>query len=151
VLYVGNVTANGDYHALDLSQQTSQQVADLGQRVHASAPFDKLYMLVALESGEVRLVPALGAAVPAKTLITLPAHVTSIVRDPWSGRVYAELADQSIVSFAEDGSDQQPFQTAPGQGRITIAPDSKLYHLTRGFPAASSQALIVSWALPSTL
>jgi hypothetical protein len=74
--------------------------------------------------------------------------MTSLVRDPWSGRVYAELSDASVVSFAADGSGLSTFQTAPALGRITIAPDGFLYHLTAGFP---TQAAIVRWELPKTL
>ncbi len=148
VLYVGNVLNNGDYHALDLTTQTSQIVATLSARVLASAPFDKAHMLVALEGGEVMLVPSLGAPGAPKSLVTLTTHATSLVRDAWSGRVYAELSDKSIVSFAADGSDVQPFQTAPGVGRITIAPDGYLYHLTVGF---LSTPAVVRWPLPTTL
>lgn len=148
VLYVGNVQANGDYHALDLTTQTSQVVATFSKRVLASAPFDKARMLVGLEGGEVQLAPVLGTTAAAKTLITLPAHMTSLVRDAWSGRVYAELSDKSIVSFSEDGKDLQTFQTAPALGRITIAPDGYLYHLTVGWPTAPE---VVRWQLPTTL
>jgi len=148
VLYVGNVDANGDYHALDLATQTTKVVATFGKRVLASAPFDATRMLVGLEGGEVQLVPILGKTGSPKTLVTLSTHMTSIVRDSWSGRVYAELSDKSIVSFAEDGSDLNVFQTAPALGRITIAPDGYLYHLTVGWPTAAE---IVRWQLPASL
>ncbi|GMV12559.1 MAG: hypothetical protein HS104_41790 [Polyangiaceae bacterium] len=148
VLYVGNVQANGDYHALDLTAQTSQQVGTFAKRVLASAPFDKARMLVGLEGGEVQLAPVLGGTGTPKPLITLPAHMTSLVRDSWSGRVYAELSDKSIVSFSEDGKDLKTFQTAPALGRITIAPDGYLYHLTVGWPTTPE---VVRWQLPTTL
>lgn len=148
VLYVGNVQANGDYHALDLATSSSQVVATFSKRVLASAPFDKARMLVGLEGGEVQLVQVLGGKGAPKTLITLSTHMTSLVRDAWSGRVYAELGDKSIVSFAEDGSDLKPFQTAPAKGRISIAPDGYLYHLTVGWPTTPE---VVRWQLPATL
>lgn len=148
VLYVGNVDANGDYHALDLTTQTSKVVATFSKRVIASAPFDAARMMVVLEGGEVQLVPVLGKSGTPKALITLATHATSLVRDAWSGRIYAELGDKSIVSFAEDGSDLQAFQTAPEVGRITIAPDGYLYHLTLGWP---TKAEIVRWQLPVKL
>ncbi len=148
VLYVGNVDANGDYHALDLSTQTKKVVATFAKRVIASAPFDTTRMMVGLEGGEVQLVPVLGKTGTPKTLIKLATHMTSLVRDPWSGRIYTELSDKSIVSFAEDGSDLKPFQTAPALGRIAIAPDGHVYHLTLGWP---TKAEIVRWPLPTTL
>ncbi|MBK7585092.1 MAG: hypothetical protein IPI67_33500 [Myxococcales bacterium] len=148
VLYVGNVQVNGDYQALDLGTQTSTVVATFAKRVLASTAFDKARMLVGLEGGEVQLVPALGAKGSPKTLLTLPKHMSSLVRDAWSGRVYAELSDKSIVSFAEDGSDLKTFQTAPALGRITIAPDGYLYHLTSGWPTTPE---VTRWQLPATL
>jgi len=148
VLYVGNVDKNGEYYALDLKTQSKTLLQTFTSRVHASAPFDKFRMLVALEGGEVLLVPIAGQLGSATSLMTLPTHATSLVRDSWSGRVYAELADMSIVSFAADGTNLTTFQTAPAKGRITIAPDGYLYHLTLGYPTLAE---IVRWPLPNTL
>jgi len=149
VLYVGNVDTNGDYFAADLAAGTTKLVHTYPNRVHASAPFDKLRMIVALEGGEVWLQPILGSTSAPSKLVTLATHVTSIVRDPWSGRVYAELGDQSIVSFAADGTDVKPFDKAPAQGRIAIAPDGFVYHVTLGWP--KTKAEIVRFALPTKL
>jgi hypothetical protein len=149
VLYVGNLDTNGDYYALDLVSSTKVTVATFPKRVHASAPFDKTSMIVALEGGEVDLTPVFGRTGTPRKLITLSTHVTSIVRDSWSGRVYAELSDKSIVSFAADGTDLKTFQTSPGKGRIAIAPDGYVYHVTAGWPATQSE--IVRWELPSAL
>lgn len=148
VLYAGNVDANGDFQALDLETSTKQIITTFGARVHASAPFDRMRMIVALEGGEVDLVPILGASGSPQKLVDLGAHVTSVVRDRWSGRLYAELSDLRIVSFAADGSGVETFQTAPAKGRIAIAPDGYLYHLTVGWP---TEATIVRWELPTTL
>lgn len=76
--------------------------------------------------------------------------MTSIQRDAWSGRVYAELRDRRIVSFAADGSDLVTFQTAPALGRMAIAPDGHLYHLSSGAPWFGL-AEIVRWPLPTEL
>lgn len=148
VLYVGNVDKNGEYYALDLKSQSKTLLQTFASRVHASAPFDKFRMLVAIEGGEVLLVPIAGQQGTPISLIKLPTHVTSLVRDTWSGRIYAELADMSIVSFAADGTNLTTFQTAPAKGRITIAPDGYVYHLTLGHP---TKAEIVRWELPTTL
>lgn len=148
VLYVGNVDANGDYHSLDLDTQTKKLVATFPKRVLASAPFDAAHMIVGLEGGEVVLAPVAGGGGSPKTLLVLSTHMTSLVRDPWSGRVYAELGNKTIVSFAEDGSDLSAVQNTPGLGRITIAPDGYLYHLTVGFLGPVE---IVRWPLPTSL
>lgn len=75
--------------------------------------------------------------------------MTSVVRDSWSGRIYAELRDKSIVSLAADGSDPRPFATAPEPGRITTAPDGFVYHVTLGWP--TTKTAIVRFPLPTKL
>jgi hypothetical protein len=147
-LYVGNVKANGDFFALDLAGTMVQQIATLAKRVHAATPFDAERLVVAIEGGEVLLVPALGVAGAPKTLITLPDHVVSLVRDTWSGRIYAELHNQDIVSFRGDGTDLATFQKSPKIGRSTIAPDGYLYHVTAGYQLGPAE--IVRWQLPAT-
>lgn len=149
VLYVGNVETNGDFYAADLADGSTKLVHTFPNRVHASAPFDKIHMIVALEGGEVWLQPILGSTASPNKLVTLATHVTSIVRDPWSGRLYAELGDKTIVSFTAEGTGVTTFQTAPAQGRIAIAPDGFLYHVTLGWPKTLSE--IVRWPLPTTL
>ena len=148
VLYVGNSELNGEFHALDLTQQSKVLVHNFDQRVLASTPFDKSRMLVAVKGGDVYLTPVLGSSQGASLLLSLGKDATSLVRDSWSGRIYAELSDSSIVSFAFDGSDLETFATAPQLGRIALAPDGYLYHLTIGYP---TKAAIVRWQLPSTL
>jgi hypothetical protein len=148
VLYVGNIEQNGDFHALDLASNTKQVVATLTARVYAAAPFNRTRMVVGVAGGEVKLVPVLGAIGTVTPLIKLADEITSIARDPWSGRVYASLANLDIVSFSSNGTDLQIFQVAPALGRIALAPDGYLYHLTIGWP---TQAEIVRWPLPDTL
>jgi hypothetical protein len=148
VLYAGNIEQNGDFHALDLETNSKQVIATLSARVLAAAPFDRNWMIVAVEGGTVHLVPVLGKVAPATPLITLSGEVSSLARDPWSGRVYASLDTLDVVSFNEDGDDLQVFQVAPALGRIALAPDGYLYHLTLGWP---TQAAIVRWELPKSL
>jgi hypothetical protein len=148
VLYAGNIDVNGDYVPLDLDTSTKQVIATFPSRVHASAPFDRIHMLVVLEGGDVMLVPVLGQTGTPEPLLSLGQHATSIVRDPWSGTIYAELSDRTIVSFSADGTGLTTFQTAPALGRVTIAPDGYLYHLTAGWPTAAE---VVRWQLPTTL
>lgn len=148
VLYVGNTDSNGQYHALDLTQQNKTLVFTFPERIHASAPFNEVSMLVALQGGAVYRVPVLGGQTLPSLLVTMPADVTSIERDSWSGTIYAKLSNGDIVSFAADGNEVQTFQTGLAQGRIAIAPDGYLYHLTMGFP---SQPTITRWPLPTQL
>lgn len=129
-IYLGNVKTNGDFVALDLVAGTSSQIATFVSRINASAPFDRDRMLVALEGGQVWLVPVLGISGDPKMLLELPAHVTSILRDPWSGRIYAELSNLTIVSFKPDGTDLTTFTTVQNKGRIALAPDNYLYHMS---------------------
>jgi hypothetical protein len=130
VLYLGNVQENGDFVALDLLGGSTTPIVLFPARVNATAPFDRDRMVVALEGGQVWLVPILGIAAAPVELLKLPADVTSLLRDPWSGRLYAELSNLDIVSFKPDGSDLMTFAKAPAKGRIALAPDGYLYHLT---------------------
>jgi len=149
VLYVGNTESNGQYHALDLAMQTKTLVYQFGARVLASTPFDKLWMLVGLDGGDVYKTPVSGVVATPKLLVSLGQDITSIQRDPWSGRIYAALADKSVMSFAADGSDLKVFQMASEVGRIAFAPDGYLYYLMKvGFP---SLAEIERWQLPTSL
>jgi hypothetical protein len=148
VLYAGNIEQNGDFHAIDLDTNSKIVVTSFPSRVLAAAPFDSNWMLVAVEGGSVHLVPVLGKVAPTTPLIALTGEVTSLARDPWSGRVYASLNTLDIVSFDEDGNDLQVFQVAPALGRIALAPDGYVYHLTLGWP---TQPAIVRWELPNSL
>lgn len=147
VLYLGNVKENGDFVALDIVAGTTTQLVLFPARVNATAPFDRDRMVVALEGGQVWLVPILGLPGDPVELLELPSDVTSILRDPWSGRIYAELSSLDIVSFKPDGSDLSTFATAPARGRIALAPDNFLYHLTV-FPTAPE---VVRFPMPTGL
>jgi hypothetical protein len=149
VLYVGNSSVNGDFVALDLAGGGVVKLVDLPARVHAAAPYDAERMAVATEGGQVYLVPALGVPGAVQPLATLPANATSLARDSWSGRVYAELQNQDIVSFRADGKPPVVFQKAPGIGRVTVGPDGFLYHVTVGYQLGKSE--ITRWELPKSL
>ena len=104
-----------------------------------------------MEGGKVFLVdPATG---DRTDWASLPNHVTSLQRDQFTGRVYAEIASSPprIVEISADGKSIADFQTPPRLGRIAIAPDGQLYHLSV-FPAVhwkTSKDSIVRWPLPS--
>ena len=149
-LYVGNVTANGDFVHIDLSATpaTSSSVATFPARVTAATPFDVDRLLVATEGGKTYLFTA-----SKKTFApwaTLPGDVTSLKRDVFSGRVYAEIstAPPQILEISADGATMAPFQAPPRLGRIAIAPDGWLYHLSV-YPASNwmSGNTIVRWQL----
>jgi hypothetical protein len=129
VLYLGNVKVNGDYAALDLLQGVSTTVVTLPERIYASTPFDAERMAVATESGKVFLVPTLGQSFAPVELLTLPSPATSLQRDPWSGRLYAELSNLDIVAVKADGSGLITVAVAPQIGRIALAPDGFVYHI----------------------
>ena len=83
---------------------------------------------------------------------TLPADPTSLHRDAFTGRVYAEVrtSPPSIVELRADGRGMRTFQMPPRLRRIAIAPDGFLYHLSV-YPAVNWMAgeSIVRWALPA--
>ncbi len=146
VLYLGNVVTNGDFYALDVLSGTKELITTFPKRVNAATPLDGEQLLVALEGNDIVRVPALGISGEPVTVIAMPAPVTSLVLDPWSGRVYAELGDLSIVSFRPGSSQVTPFATAPHKGRIAMGPDGYLYHLT----VYPDEPEVVRFALPTT-
>lgn len=148
-LYVGNVQKNGEFTRLDLQTLKQAPVTTFPARVVAGDVYDPASLLVALEGGQiVRLETATGKSTP---FCAAGADVTSLHRDRFTGRIYAELrrSPPAIVEIAGDGSSVQPFQAAPRLGRIALAPDGYLYHLSV-YPAVrwKSKSAIVRWALP---
>jgi len=149
-LYAGNVETNGDFVRVDLAAKTTTTVTSFLARVTAAAIFDLTRLLVATEGGKVYLLTT--ATGERKEWATLPAHVTSIRRDKFTGRVYAEVATKppQILEIAADGTGSKLFQSPPRLGRIAIAPDNQLYHLSV-YPQVfwKAKTSIVSWPLPS--
>jgi hypothetical protein len=150
-LYAANVDTNGDFVRVDLAAKTTTNVTSFLGRVTAATIYDLRRLLVATEGGKVFLLePKTGDRVD---WASLPNHVTSLQRDPFTGRVYAEIASSppKIVEISADGKSIADFQTPPRLGRIAIAPDGQLYHLSV-FPAVhwkTSKDAIVRWPLPS--
>ena len=149
-LYVGNVDANGDFVRVDLATLAKTKVATFAARVTASAVFDLQRLLVATEGGKVFVLTTATGAVT--DFATLKGDVTSLRRDRFTGRVYAEIhtTPPDIVEVTADGKSVSSFQKPPRIGRITIAPDGWLYHLSV-FPAVGWKAktAIVRWPLPA--
>ncbi len=149
-LYAGNIEANGDFMRVDLATKATTKVATFASRVTAAAIYDITRLMVALEGGQIDL---LNAATGSRTAFAkLPGHVTSLRRDKFTQRVYAEVATTppQILEVSPDGKEQRLFQTPPRLGRITIAPDQHLYHLSV-YPAVGWKAKtsIVRWPLPT--
>lgn len=149
-LYVGNVHANGDFSRIDLAAGMATSVTTFSDRVVATTMFDAQSLLVAIQGGRVY---AFNVYTGLSTLwSTLPADATSIARDRFTGHVFAEVhtAPPSIVELHADGTGMQIFQTPPRLGRIAIAPDGFLYHLSV-YPLSNwmSHDSIVRWALPA--
>lgn len=149
-LYAGNVETNGDFVRVDLAAKTTSNVSLFLGRVTAAGIYDLTRLLVAVEGGKVFLLTT--ATGERKDFATLPAHVTSIRRDKFTGRVYAEVATKppQILEISGDGKSQTLFQSPPRLGRIALAPDGNLYHLSV-YPAVnwSAKTSIVSWPLPA--
>src|SRR5687768_8990509 len=106
--------------------------------------------MVATEGGQLHL---LNATIGDRSeFAKLSAHVTSMRRDKFTGRIYAEVATSppQILELSGDGKQQKLFQNPPRLGRITIAPDNHLYHLSV-YPAVQWKAKtsIVRWPLPT--
>ncbi len=126
-LYVGNVQANGDFYTVDLATQTIGLVTTFPHRVWAACPFDGDRLLVALADGTVRL---LYTGDGSDTLFAETQNdVTSMVRDPFTGRVYLSFFGGEVRVFSSGGKDLGPFALGTQTGRVSISPDGFLFHL----------------------
>ncbi len=154
-LYVGNLDANGEFYRVNLLNAMRTLVHRFDSRVHASAVFDSGRLLIALENREIWLLNIAGAAMPVRWA-TMPGQVTSMTRDRFTGRVYAELRgmpEPQIVEISPDGMRTTVFQRPSRLGRIAIAPDNFLYH-TATYPNVqwnnAADPPMVRYALPAT-
>lgn len=147
VLYVGNIQTNGDYYRLDLNNQLQDLIATFPSRVHASAPFDPVTMLVALEGGDLVLLRPASGEITAWAKSDQP--VTGLVRDFFDGSVYVARIDKSILKYDEKGV-SSPFQASQYPARLSIAPNGYLYALSSPPPYFDHMPIIERWELPKT-
>ena len=138
-LYAGNIETNGDFVRLDLTTKKSTNLTGFVARVTAAAIYDLQRLMVATVGGNLYLVNTLTGE--RADFAKLPGHVTSLKRDKFTGRIYAEVATSppQILEISADGKEQKLFQNPPRLGRITIAPDNYLYHLSV-YPAVQWKA-----------
>jgi hypothetical protein len=146
VLYVGNVDANGDYYRLDLDTKAQTLVTTFAARVHASAPFDAVTQIVALEGGELRLLRVTDGA--STVLATSDAPVTGLVRDFFDGSIYVARRDGAIWRYDSAGQGSV-FQTAKNPARIAIAPNGWLYAVEVPPPFGDVTPTVERWQLPA--
>lgn len=148
-LYVGNIRANGDFSRIDLTTGMSTSLMTFAARVVASTLFDAQWILVGLENGAVYQFNVRTHL--ARMWAMLPNGPTSLARDQFTGRVYAEVRGTTpqILELEADGSGMHMVHMPPRIGRIAIAPDGYLYHLSV-FPAVNwmTHDSIIRWPLP---
>lgn len=149
-LYAGNIETNGDFMRVDLVTKKTSKVTSFPTRVTAAGIYDVARLMVATEGGQVAL---LNTSTAERTdLVKLEAHVTSIRRDKFTGKIYAEVATAKpqILEISGDGKEQKLFQNPPRLGRIALGPDNYLYHLSV-YPQVNWKAMtsIVRWPLPT--
>ncbi len=149
-LYVGNSQANGELSRVNLAAATSAVVATFPGRITAARAFDVGSLILAVEGGVIYRYDVV--AQTFAVWATVAAHATSLRRDLFTGDVFAEIATTppQIVRISEDGAAVTTFQTAPYLGRIAIAPDGYLYHVSV-WPNVlwNGGTSIVRWALPA--
>lgn len=145
-LYVGNVTDQGDLVRADLDDGTSEEIHRLPARIHASAVFDRRSLLVAVDEGVIHRVAT--DASTREVWAEVGEDVTSLVRDPFTGRVYVSVTSARILEYGPTGTRLGEW-AAPGErGRLAYAPDGYLYYLISGWP---TRAEVLRFALPEAL
>ncbi|MFO0593636.1 MAG: hypothetical protein U0441_39205 [Polyangiaceae bacterium] len=145
VLYVGNVDVNGDYFRLDLATDVKTLVTTFASRVYASAPFDAVNMLVALEGGEIRLLRLLDGT--STLWATSDSPVTGLTRDFFDGSVYVARKDTQVWRYDGKGTGALAW-TAKGPARLAIAPDGYLYAIDIPPAIADATPTFERWELP---
>lgn len=145
-LYVGNVTTQGDLVRADLDTGAVEEVHRLPARIHASAVFSASSLLVALDEGVIyRASTSSDATAP---WADVGEDVTSMVRDPFTGRVYVSVTSARILEYDARGTLLGEWQSPGERGRLAYSPDGQLYYLVAGFP---TRAELMRFPLPSTL
>jgi len=145
-LYVGNVTGQGDLVRADLDAGTTEELHRLPARIHASAVFDPRTLLVALDEGVVLRVSTSSSA--TAPWAELGEDVTSLVRDPFTGRVYASVASGRVLELSAAGEQLGVWQEPGERGRLAYAADGALYYLIAGW---ERRAEVLRYPLPATL
>jgi hypothetical protein len=145
-LYVGNVSAQGDLVRADLDEGTSEEIHRLPARIHASAVFDRRSLLVAVDEGIVHRVATDSDA--SEVWADVGEDVTSLVRDPFTGRVYVSVTSARILEYAATGERLGEWATPGARGRLAYAPDGYLYYLISGWP---TRAEVLRFQLPASL
>jgi hypothetical protein len=145
-LYVGNVTAQGDLVRADLDLGTTMEVHRLPARIHASAVFDRRSLLVAVDEGVIHRVATDSDA--TEVWADVGEDVTSLMRDPFTGRVYVSVASARVLEYAADGAAIGEWEAPGERGRLAYSPDGALYYLISGWP---TRAQMLRYELPSTL
>ena len=145
-LYVGNVTAQGDLVRADLDAGTTEELHRLPARIHASAVFDRHSLLVAVDEGTIYRVAT--DSERTEVWAEVGEDVTSMVRDPFTGRVYVSVTSARILEHAPDGTSLGEWEAPGERGRLAYAPDGFLYYLISGWP---TRAEVLRYPLPETL
>ncbi|GAB5544193.1 MAG: hypothetical protein RLP09_42700 [Sandaracinaceae bacterium] len=145
-LYVGNVTAQGDLVRADLDAGSTEEIHRLPARIHASAVFDRHSLLVAVDEGVVHRVATDSAL--TEVWAEVGEDVTSLVRDPFTGRIFISVTSARILEYTPDGTLLGEWESPGERGRLAYSPDGYLYYLISGWP---TRAEVLRYALPETL
>ncbi len=147
VLYVGNSTANGNLDTADLDAMTQSALAPLPDRITAAAPISGAHLLVATLGGKLYRYNVL-TQTPVE-VAQLPADVTSLAFDSFSGRVYASLSDLDVLELDPWTGASSTFETMPAIGRVAVAPHGRLFYVPARYLVGPGVP-ISSWDLPDT-
>lgn len=144
-LFVGNVESNGDFVRADVDAGEVEVIQLFPERVHASAVFGNTELLVATAGGTIYLVST--TVEVREVWADVGVNVTSMFRDPFTGRVFVSLSGGRIDMYEPSGTLIGEFESTGADGRMTYSPDGFLYYLT----AEQATARVLRFELPATL
>lgn len=103
-------------------------------------------LLVAIAGGAIHRVSTSSST--SELWAEVGEDVTSIVRDPFTGRVYVSVSSARVLEYDGDGAPIGEWQSPGERGRMAYAPDGYLYYLISGWPTTAE---VLRYALPATL
>jgi hypothetical protein len=102
-------------------------------------------VLVGLIGGQLYLFNTLTKQ--AEPVVDLMADITSLSHDPFTGHVYAGLANLEVVRVDWSTGDVESFAMMPVKGRVAVSPSGQLWFTPIKYLNAGT---LTSWPLPAS-
>ncbi len=144
-LYAANITQQGDYHIIDLAGKKTQSIYTGTRRILTATAFDSTHIALGTLDGEVLLFDT-----AAKTMASYAkpgVAIASLQRDRFTGTLYAAVGGPPRILAIAPGGSATTFASPTAVGRIALAPNGYLYHVTS---LVNANVMFSRYQLPAT-